>query len=297
MSNTFSQDDSSQTSGLEININNPTDNINMMFDFIIDPTLDIKDIADSLETLILNTNNPKLNEQLQKDISVAFGINRIENIFTIQNKQNNKWFFLNKTIYLSFSNQNIEIDLNEYKFVDNLVMFLKRINYENQNTLFDISYHPNYEQYKYYKSNNLEYNSNLQVEIEIVPDTLAFELPKDLFITDIVFPEYYRTIMKEADSLNDYILTASDGQTTKYFLDTATETLYLPLIMLNTPLSLIAVKREFNFNWSEIKINHMAHQSMKKIVKSKDSNYYELSSKGIHIFDLVKELHSSVWGK
>jgi hypothetical protein len=297
MPNTFSEDTSANANGLQITINNPTDNINLMFDFVIDPTLDLKDIADSLETLILNSNNPKKNEQLQRDLAVVFGLNRIENIFTIENKQNNKWFILNRTIYLNFGSENIEIDLNKYKFLDNLIMHLKSINYDSGNTLFDISYHENYDQYKYYKTSNLEFNSNLQVEVDIVPDTLAFELPRDLFITDIIFPEFYNKIKVSATDINDYKLTASDETSNKYFLDTVSEILYLPIVMLNTPMSLVAVKRDFNFNWCNLKIYHMAHPTSKRIVRSKESNYYELSSKGISIYNLVNELHSEVWGK
>ncbi len=297
MPNIFFQDNSINPNGLEITINNSTDNINFMFDFVIEPTLNLKDVADSLETLILNSNNPKMNEQLQKDLAAVFGLNRIENIFTIENKQNNKWFILNRTIYLSFGSEYFEIDLNEYKFIDNLVMHLKSIDYDFENNLFDISYHENYDQYKYYKTSNLEFNSNLQVEVDIVPDTLAFELPKDLFITDIIFPEVYRIYLVEADDLNDYNLTASDDNSNKYFLDTVNEILYLPIVMLNTPMSLVAVKRDFNFNWCNLKIHHMAHPTSKGIVKSKQSNYFELSSKGISIYNLVNELHSSVWGK
>ncbi len=297
MSNAYPQNDTSPTGGLPVNINNNTDNINFMFNFAIDSTLDLKEIADSLETLILNGKNPNLGDQIHEDLSKVLNYKRIKNIFTIENKKNNKWFFINRSIYLNFDDKNVEIDLNKYKFISSLIEELKRINYENNNSLYEISYHENYELYKYYKTYNLEYCSNLQVEVDLVPESLAFEIPEELFVTDIIFPEFYKNVMKLANTYDEYLSSMASENSYIYYFNEIENILYLPLIMLNVSMSIVAIKRNFNFNWSELKINHLAHESAKKIIKTKESNYYELSSKGIHIFDLVSKLHSSVWGK
>lgn len=282
-------------------IPNHTDNSNLLLNYKLDQELDIDELAYKLEQSIFNISNPNSITQLQIDLENSFRIKRIPNLFSLTLKKDVSFFLINYTLYLQMNDISYSIELNKFKFIYLLINELKRINVFFNYELFDISYHQNYNDYKYYSSKFLEFNTNIFVEDTLTIDKNAFDLPEDIFISDVIFLDEQRNKnLKEVNNIGEYN-AARDSKTdinanfVEYFLDKTNNKLYVPDIILNTDIAITGYKKILDFSWSEIKLHHAAHESFDKVIKQK--NNYDLSKHGVKIYRQINELHSSFWGK
>ncbi len=299
MASTYSDTSNSQTNDSRSSQILPTDNINFLFDFIIEDTdLSISDTAEKLERLLTNFSNPNKVKQFQNNIEYSFSnyIKRIPEIFNISLKEKVKINLINESIFIQYENNNIELYLKEFRYLDSLIDELKRINFKFDKQLFTLSFHPDYENYKYYPSHFLEFNSNLRVEYRQIIQSQSFEIPQDMLLSDIYFENNsLLNLVEEESDFNTYLTNYTDENYLKYFIDKEASKIYFPYICIGNEISTTGVDKNISFNWCDFKVYHMSHESINRILK--DENGYDLSYKGLSIYKKINELHSSVWSQ